>query len=144
MILYEQIAAFGYHLLAGQLLGFFYSFLSLCCISFSSGLRMIVYTLFSMFCTVVFYFGLYSINGGVTHFYLIVLFVFSIYLYYHFFYELLLPLFLTAKKLFRPIKKKLGFAKRRIYAIIDRQREKRRRLKLKNEQRKKKQKNEKI
>ena len=144
MILYEQMIAFGYHLLAGQLLGFFYSFLALCCISFSSGLRIAVYTLFSMSCTFFFYFGLYTINGGVTHFYLMVLLFLGVYMYYHFFYELLLPVFFMVKKLLRPVKKKLGFAKKRIYVIIKRTREERRRSKLKNEQRKKKHKSEKV
>lgn len=137
-MLYEQMIALGYHLLAGQLLGFLYSFLSLCCMSFSSGIRTFLYTVFSMLFTLLFYFGLYGINGGVTHIYLLVIFLLGIYLYYYFFYELLLPIFFAIKKLFRPVRKKLHFAKKKTYVIMEKQREKRRRLKLKNEQKKKK------
>lgn len=143
MILIEQLKAVVYHLVAGQIFGLLFSFLSLCCMSFSSLFRGILYTFFSLLYTALFYYGLYQINGGVTHFYLAVIFFSGFYLYYHFFYELLLPFFFMVKRFFRPIKIKLSFAKKKICVIMEQQREKRRRLKLKNEQRKKKQKNEK-
>ena len=144
MNLYEQMISLGYHLIAGTLGGFLFSFLSLCSVSFTSFFKSLLYVFFSMFSTVVFYYGLYCINVGMTHFYLMVVFMWGIYLYYHFFYELLLPLFYYIKKVLRPLKKKLGFAKRKFYVIIKQQREKRRRLRLKNEQLKKKRKNEKV
>lgn len=144
MNLYEQMISLGYHLLTGALFGFFFSFLSLCSMTFPSFFKALLYIFLSMLCTLLFYYGLYCINGGMTHFYLMVIFVWGIYLYYHIFYEMLLPLFIYIKKRFRPIKKKLGFAKKKICAIIEKQREKRRRSKLKNEQIKKKHKNEKV
>lgn len=144
MNLYEQMISLGYHLLAGAVFGFLFSFLSLCSIAFASVFKAFLYIFFSMFCTLLFYYGLYCINGGMTHFYLMAVFLWGLYLYYHLFYEMLLPLFFYIKKMFRPLKKKLGFAKKEIYAIIEKQREKRRRSKLKNEQRKKKRKNEKV
>lgn len=63
----------------------------------------------------------------------------SIIEHYHFFCTLF-----SFRNYFTRSKKKLGFAKKKIYAIIEKQREKRRRSKLKNEQRKKKRKNEKV
>lgn len=136
MILYEQMIALGYHLLVGQIFGFFYSFLSLCCLSFSTFLRLIVYTVFSMCATLLFYYGLYKINGGVTHVYLLVIVLIGIYLYYHFFYECFLPFFYIVKKFFRPIKKKYYFEKTRLCAIINKRRDKRRRKANKNERNK--------
>lgn len=138
MTLAEQLFAFGYHLIMGQLYAFLFSFLSMLCLSFSSWLRSIVYAVFSLLLTSLFYYGLYHINGGVTHFYLMIIFLTGIYLYYHFFYELLLPLFIFVKKVLKPLEKKIKFAKKKIYGIISSVREKRRRLKQKDEQRKKK------
>ena len=136
MTLYEQLAALAYHLLSAQIFGLFFSFLSLCLLAVKKSMRVILYSLFSMMITIVFYYGLYQINGGVTHVYLIVVFLWSLYLYYHFFYELILPFFYHIKKLFRPLKEKTKFAKRKIYDIMKVQKDKRKEEKLKNEQRK--------
>ena len=137
MNLYEQMIALGYHLLIGQVFGLFFSFVSICCISFRTGLRTIIYTIFSMICTCLYYYGLYKINGGVIHPYLLGIGFIGFYLYYHFFYEYLLPFFY---KILKPIQKKTRFAKNKIYVIINRQRDKRRRKAIKNEQKKKVQK----
>lgn len=129
--------ALGYHLIVGQLFGLFFSFVSLCCISFSTWIRTLIYSIFSLLCTVLFYYGLYKINGGILHIYLLLLGFVGFYFYYHFFYEMILPFFY---KVLKPVKRKMRFAKNKIYGIINKQRDKRRRKALKNEQKKKVQK----
>lgn len=139
MKLYEQMIALGYHLIIGQIYGLFFSFLSICCISVSTWIRMILYSVFSLICTGIYYYGLYKINGGMIHIYLLCISFIGLYLYYHFFYEHLLPFFYIV---IRPIQKKMQFAKKKICAIISRQRDKRRRRAIKNEQKKKVQKDQ--
>lgn len=134
MILYEQMIALGYHLIIGQIFGFFFSFISLCCISLKTYVRTIVYTFFSMICTCIYYYGLYQINGGMLHIYLLVISFIGLYLYYHYFYEWFLPFFYIV---IRPIQKKFRFAKKKICVIINAQRDKRRRKAQKNGQKKK-------
>ena len=137
MKLYEQMIALGYHLIVGQIFGVFFSFLSICCISLSTWIRTILYTIFSLICTSVYYYGLYKINGGILHIYLLMISFLGLYLYYHFFYEQFLPFFYIILK---PIQRKMRFAKKKICVIINAQRDKRRRRAKKNEQKKKVQK----
>ena len=137
MKLYEQMIALGYHLIIGQLFGLFFSMLSICCITVSRWIRMIIYSIFSLICTGIYYYGLYKINGGILHIYLLMISFLGLYLYYHFFYECFLPFFYIILK---PIQRKMRFAKKKIYVIINRQRDKRRRRAKKNEQKKKVQK----
>ena len=65
MILYEQMIALGYHLIIGQIFGLFFSFLSISCISVSTWIRTILYSVFSLICTGIYYYGLYKINNGI-------------------------------------------------------------------------------
>ena len=139
MNLYIQMIALGYHLIIGQIFGLLFSLISICCIALSIGLRTLVYTLFSLICTGIYYYGLYKINGGMIHIYLLCISFIGLYLYYQFFYEHLLPFFYIV---IRPIQKKMRFAKKKICAIMNRQRDKRRRRAIKNEQKKKVQKNQ--
>ena len=137
MRLYEQMIALGYHLIVGQLFGLFFSFLSICCIPLSRWIRIIFYTFFSVLCTCLYYYGLYRINGGMIHIYLLLISFLGLYLYYYYFYEVLLPIFYIV---IRPFKKQMRFAKNKICVIMNKQRDKRRRKALKNEQKKKVQK----
>lgn len=133
MILYEQMIALGYHLIIGQLFGLFFSFLSIGCISILKWIRVIIYSLFSILCTCIYYYGLYKINKGMIHIYLLCVSFIGLYLYYQFFYELLLPFFYI---IINPIHKKMRFAKYKIYVIMRKQRDKRRRKAKKNEKKK--------
>lgn len=135
MNLVEQILALLYHFLMGQVFALLFSFLSLLTMSFKAWSRTFFYLIFSLNFTFFFYMGLFYINGGMLHFYLFVVFFGSLCLYYRFFYMLLLPLFIYVKRLFRPVRKKLQFAKMKICGIIILLKGKIRRLKRKNEQR---------
>ena len=141
MSIYEQMIALGYHLLVGQVFGLLFSFLSLCSISFSSFVRCILYTFFSFMMVSIYYFILYQINGGVSHVYLYFSFGISFYMFYHFFYEMLIPIFLEIKRFFRPVKRKMGYAKHRMYGIMKKIKDKG--GMIRNEQRKKKSKTKK-
>ncbi|MGN1344734.1 MAG: spore cortex biosynthesis protein YabQ [Traorella sp.] len=124
MNIYEQMIALGYHLLAGQLFGFSYSFLSICSISFSTFVKCILNIFFCLGMSTLYYYGLYQINSGRAHFYLYLIFGISFYLYYHFFYELMIPVFLFVKKIFHPLKKKIHVTRQKMYVIMKIQRSK--------------------
>ena len=83
----------------------------------------------------------YFFNGGVLHFYSFVVLSISFYIYYMYFYEHLIPVFLGIKRIFRPLKREIGFAKSKMYGIMIRLRAKRR-YEFKDEQTKKNKENE--
>lgn len=127
MTLFEQITSLIYHFIMGQVFALLYSFLSICSLSFQSKSKIILTSIFTMSFTCIYYYGLFQINGGIINIYLGLLFSLGLTLYYHTFYAYLLPIFLKIKKYVQPIRKKLFFAKIKIYDIMSYVRIKRRR-----------------
>lgn len=136
MTLYEQLYSILYHFIMGQVFAFVFSFVSIWTINFKSINKMIHYGIFSCLFTLIYYYGLFHINGGITNIYLGLLFFSGLLLYYNYCYCLILPLFLWIKRLFLPLVKKMSLAKLKIYGIMAKLRERTRRLRRKNEQRK--------
>lgn len=74
--------------------------------------------LFHISFVIVAYYGLYKINGGVSNFYLFLIFFIGIYLYYLLYYDLFLILFRSIIKYLRPLKRKVCFLSIKIYSIM--------------------------
>lgn len=105
MTLYEQMIVLIYHLIVGQLFGLFYSFLSLCTLTCKSFSKTMIYLIYTIISTLIYYYFLFYLNGGQMNAYLFIIGSFSFYIYYSFFYEQLLPIFIYIKNLMKPIKK---------------------------------------
>ena len=120
MTLYEQILVIIYHSIVGQLLGLIYSLLSLLFINTSSLFRTLLFSIVSIICTSLYYYGLYFINGGILHLYLFIILFISFYIYYSYFYVILIPAFCIIKGFLKPLKRKIDFEKKKIYGIMNR------------------------
>lgn len=127
MLLSQQIFSFLYHFLAGSLFAFFFSFVSLVILHASFSLRLIVLFVFTSCFMLLFYSGLYMINGGVTHFYAIIIFFVGCQLYYMTFFSSVLPFFIFLKEKLKFFQKLSEFAKIKLYAIISMEKGKKRR-----------------
>lgn len=119
MLLPTQIQAILFHFLMGWVYALGFSFL----ITFlkyiwSSFVRGIVEILYHIVFTLLMFYGLYKINGGVTNIYLIAFFLSGVLIYYTFYLAVFLDFYAGIKRFLRPIRKKLSLVKRKILAII--------------------------
>lgn len=119
MLLGEQVQAILYHFLMGWIYGCTFSFLC----SFTVHLRHSLFVgclevLYHIGFTLLVFFGLYQINGGVTNVYLIVIFLLAVLIYYRWYLPVLMHAFHWFWSLLRPIWKKLTLAKKKILGII--------------------------
>lgn len=113
MPLREQILSFLYHGIMGGLFGFFFSFISLFIHSFSFFFRLLYLSLFMLSFTLALFYGLFQINGGVTHLYGISFFLIILILYYFMLYPTVRPFFLHLLKLLKPWHNKIKTVKKK-------------------------------
>lgn len=119
MLLPQQIQAILYHFMMGWIYGCTFSFLCslLTSIRFSF-IKGIFEVGYHIGFTLLAFYGLYHINGGVTNLYLIVFFLLGVCVYYKWYLPVLIGFFLHFRHLFRPIRAKLFLVKRKILGII--------------------------
>ena len=119
MLLPQQVQAILYHLLMGWFYGCTFSFLCSFTSYFKGKLTITVLELlFHMAFTCFAYWGLFSINGGVTNLYLVLIFMSGVFIYYRWYSALFFHLYTRFFLLFRPIYKKIILVKLKILGII--------------------------
>ncbi len=119
MLLPIQIQAILYHLLMGWVYGLGFSFILTLNrhfrIRFFKGIMEILYHILF---TLLMYYGLFCINGGITNIYLIVFFLLGMILYYRYYLAVFLSFFQKIIAIFRWIRKKFKVVKYKILGII--------------------------
>lgn len=126
MLLAQQVQAILYHFLMGWIYGCTFSFL--CSLTVSIRLPLLkscLEIIYHICFTLLVYYGLYQINGGITNLYLIVVFLFAVMIYYRFYLSVMQTPFLWFRRLLQPLWKKLTLAKKKILGIINIRRKKR-------------------
>ncbi len=118
MLLPQQIQALIAHFLAGVGFGILISFYSLISCRLPMLLRCLITPLLTAIYTLIFFFCLYQINGGVTQIYCIALFALGFYSFYKWIYLLCLPFYLRFLTLFKPFINVARVAKKKMCAII--------------------------
>jgi len=122
ILLPQQFQMCIIHFCFGWLFGFFYSFYKNIFTSiFSPSIQKISEFFFFTFFTLTFYYTLYSINGGLTHFYCILLFCFGVYIYYQLYFMTFSHFFNFIVNILLFFKEKLTLAFSKSLAIIDMQ-----------------------
>lgn len=119
MLLPIQIQAILYHLLMGWVYGLGFSFILTLNrhfrIRFFKGIMEILYHILF---TLLMYYGLFCINGGITNIYLIAFFLLGMILYYRYYLAVFLSFFQKIIAIFRWIRKKFKVVKYKILGII--------------------------
>lgn len=119
MILGDQIQAILYHLMMGIFYGILYSFTMYIGIHLRlKVLKAFLEIVFHIFFTLLMFYGLYKINGGITNLYLILLFLFGVFLFYKFYYSIFQNIFRKFGRLFIPFLNKYRVVKNRMFVII--------------------------
>jgi len=127
MLLPQQLQAILYHFVMGWVYGCTFSFLcSLTVYLHFALMKGIAEILYHAVFTLLAYYGLYQINGGVTNLYLILFFLLGIVIYYRWYLPVFNGFFAWFRSLFRPLRKKIPLAKKKILGIIKARRKKRR------------------
>lgn len=148
MLLPQQIQAILYHFMMGWMYGCTFSFLCSLIVSLRfSFIKGIMEILYHIAFTLLMFYGLYRINGGVTNAYLIVIFLLGVFIYYKWYFIVLSQVFTWFKHLFDPIrngiKRTKAKWKSRIRAVYKkRQRKKQEREKKRREKEKAKEEDE--
>lgn len=138
MLLPQQIQAILFHLMMGWFYGCTFSFLcSLTVYLRFRFLKGITEILFHIGFILLAFYGLYSINGGITNIYLTIIFLFGVLIYYKWYLSVFAPFFAWFIRLFRPVKRKLHLAKMKLIGIIIIRRKKRAKRRAEHEKRKK-------
>lgn len=119
MLLPQQIQAILYHLLMGWVyaLGFSFiiAFLKYRRFPVLKGITEIIYHILY---TLLMFYGLYQINGGITNMYLIGFFILGTLLYYAFYLKPFMEMFSGWRRILYPIRKKLVLVKTKMFVII--------------------------
>ena len=119
MLLPQQIQAILYHFMMGWVYGCTFSFLcSLLVVVRISFLKGLFEISFHIGFTLLLFYGLYQINGGVTNIYLITFFLIGVFLYYRWYLPVFIDFFQHFRHLFRPIRTKVALVKKKILGII--------------------------
>lgn len=119
MLLGEQVQAILYHFLMGWMYGCTFSFL--CSLTVHLRVSLIkgcLEILYHICFTLLTFYGLYQINGGITDMYLILFFLLGVFIYYKWYLPVFLAPFTWFWGLLRPIWKKITLAKKKILGII--------------------------
>lgn len=145
MLLPQQVQAILYHLMMGWIYGCTFSFLCslIAYMRFAIG-KGCAEILFHIGFTLLAYYGLYQINGGVTNYYLIAFFIVGIMIYYKWYLPIFQSFFAWFIHLFRPLRKKVSLAKTKIVGIIKVHRKRREQRRAEHGKSKKKQRKEKV
>ena len=147
MLLATQVQSILYHFLMGWVFAFGFSMIISFKKAFHFGfLKAAMEFLYPILFSVLMFYGLFHINGGITDFYLILIFLTGVIIYYRFYLSVFLQFFTGIKKLFRPFCRKLLLVKSKILGIIKlpaKAFQKRRKKNVRKKRRKKKQKEEK-
>ena len=124
ILLPQQFQLLFYHLIAGWLTGFSYQFEHAIKIQFKTKtIRNLIDLIWVTCCTLLFYWGLFLLNGGSTQFYCVVFFCIGFMIYMQFYFNSLMFLSRPVSKIF--IRFSLVFS--RFFCIIN-MRKKRRAL----------------
>lgn len=119
MLLGEQVQAILYHFLMGWIYGCTFSFLCSLTVHLRFALlKSCLEILYHICFTMLAFYGLYRINGGVTTLYLIGFFLMGVFIYYRWYLPVFLSPFAWFWRLLRPIWKKITLAKKKILGII--------------------------
>lgn len=122
ILLPQQFQMCIIHLCFGWIFGFLYSFNNtIFSRIFSFKIKLISDFFFFTCFTLLFYYSLYCLNGGSTHFYCILLFCFGIYCYYQFYFMNFYDLFNSFANILLFFKEKLILAFSKCLVIIDMQ-----------------------
>lgn len=119
MLLATQIQAILYHFLMGWVYACGFSFV----VTFVKSLyypffKAIMEIAYHILFTLLMFYGLYKINGGITNAYLIAFFIFGVFIYYSLYLTVFLQLFYTIKRFLHPFAMKFTIVKKRILDII--------------------------
>lgn len=138
MLLPQQIQAILYHFMMGWVYGCTFSFLCSLTVylrfSFVKGILEVIYHIGF---TLLAFYGLYQINGGVTNLYLIFLFISGVIVYYKLYFPVCADMFAWFRHLFRPLRKLRALVKSRILVIIKKRKAKKRKRRQERERRRK-------
>lgn len=119
MLLPQQIQAILYHLVMGIVYGVSYSFITYTGahipLRFLKGLWEVIY---HVFFTLLMFYGLYRINGGITNIYLIVIFILGVIIFYKFYFRLFQSIYKGIGNICRPFILKLRLVKNKMFVII--------------------------
>ena len=144
MLLPQQIQAILYHFISGWVYGCTFSFLcSLIVYLRFSVLKACAEIIYHIGFTLLAFYGLYQINGGVTNVYLIVFFMIGIMVYYKWYLPVFQSFFAWFIRLFRPLRIKVFLAKKKIVGIIKVRRKRKEQRRAEHARRKKKNRKEK-
>lgn len=125
ILLPEQFRLLMYHLIAGWIAGFSYQFEHPIKMQFKSlFLRNLIDFIWVTSAVLLFYFGLFHLNGGETQIYCLLFFCLGFFLYLKFYFPILSPLAAPLSKMF--MRFSLVFS--RFFCIIKMQKKKRRAL----------------
>lgn len=93
ILLPSQFQLLIYHLIAGWLTGFSYQFEHAIKQQFHSKLsRNLIDFIWVTLCVLIFYYGLFQLNGGMTQFYCLCFFGFGFFVYIKFYFHVLRPI----------------------------------------------------
>lgn len=136
MLLPQQIQAILYHIMMGWIYGCTFSFLCSLTVylrfSFIKGVLEIIYHLCF---TILLFYGLYCINGGVTNLYLCCIFILGVIVYYRWYLPVFMDMFAWFRHLFAPLRKFHALVKSKILVIIKKKREQLRKQRRAHEKR---------
>lgn len=119
MLLPQQIQAILYHVMMGWVYGCTFSFLcSLTVYLRFTLIKGFVEIIYHIGFTLLLFYGLYKINGGITNLYLCVLFIFGVFLYYKWYLPVCMDMFIWFRRLFRPLQKMRKLMNAKFVGII--------------------------
>ena len=119
MLLATQVQSILYHFLMGWAFAFGFSMLVSFKKAFRFGfLKATLEFLYPIIFTMLLFYGLFHINGGVTDAYLILFFIFGIIIYYRFYLSVFLQFFNGIKRFLKPLQHKILLVNSKIVGII--------------------------
>ncbi|MEG3039824.1 MAG: spore cortex biosynthesis protein YabQ [Erysipelotrichaceae bacterium] len=119
MILANQIQAILYHLMMGICYGLSYSFFMYITLAYHRKLgKAILEIIFHCLYTILMFYGLYQINGGITNGYLIIIFIIGVWIFYQFYFSMMQRCYRIISRLLYPITHSLKQLKKRFFAYL--------------------------
>lgn len=119
MLLSQQIQAILYHFMMGWIYGCSFSFICMMTTYVRySFIKAIFEISYHIVFTLILYYGIYKINGGISNPYLFVLFIMGVFIFYKAYFIVFDEIFSTLLRPLRPIYKKLSLVKSQILGII--------------------------
>ncbi len=120
ILLPEQFQMLIYHLLMGWLFGFFFSFENAVRLKiFKNKLGLLIEFIFINLFLILFYFLLFQLNGGVSHFYGLCLFILGVFIYFQIYFVTFSPFIKGFVNIFYSILRSTKVAFLKCVAIID-------------------------